>query len=94
MTRRRDRSWRNRVADWLRFLADRIHEDSAFVRSNLTFHYRDGVGIVVEENQGRGCPLWYLRDEYDLAHEVTVTIKGREYPTSLPIDLTKLGGTP
>jgi len=64
-------SFRYWLAQRLRFLSDRIHPDSAFRHTGMSFHFKTGHGIIMEECSGRGCPLWYQgRDDYELAHQV------------------------
>jgi hypothetical protein len=61
---------RRSIADRLRFLADRIDPASAFRMSHLRFYFRTGVGLVVDREGHRGCPLWWRGPDYHLAHEV------------------------
>lgn len=58
---------RQRLARRLRFLADRVDDDGAMVDTGMNFTFEDRVGIRVRHD-GRGCPMWYRRADYDLAH--------------------------
>lgn len=63
---------RLRLAQRLRFAADHIHPSSAFRCTCMTFYFRDGHGIVVDQDGHDGCPLWYRGDDdYAKAHAVT-----------------------
>ena len=58
-------SIRQRIAQRLRFLADRIDWYGAPKMTHLSFTFELGEGVVIHED-GRGCPLWYLgNDDYE-----------------------------
>lgn len=60
---------KERIAWWLRCLADRIDYNNSFAcASPFTFTFEKGIGIVIRED-GKGCPIWYLRPQRELAHE-------------------------
>lgn len=53
----------------LRFLADRIHPDTAPRAAGFSFTFERGQGVVFDDQGRRGCPLWYLgHAEYDRAY--------------------------
>lgn len=59
---------RQRLAQQLRFLADRIDYAGAPKAIGWSFTHEEGEGIRFRED-GRGCQLWHLGDaEYDKAH--------------------------
>lgn len=59
---------RQRLAQQLRFLADRIDYAGAPKALHWSFTIEDQGGVRFRED-GRGCRLWYLGDaEYDKAH--------------------------
>lgn len=62
------REW---FAQRLRFLADRIDYNSAFVALGANFKMVKGLGIVIEQTDGiqvnpppEGVQLWYIVSEY------------------------------
>lgn len=64
----RFRAW---VGRRLRFLADRIDYDNAFVAVAANFKMVKGVGMVIEQTDGiqvspppEGVQLWYIVSEY------------------------------
>lgn len=60
---------RERLAQWLRKTADRLHHPSAPKLMGWSFTFERGVGIVFND-QGRGCRLAYFGDdEYARAHD-------------------------
>jgi hypothetical protein len=61
---------RLRLASWLRKYADRLDYDGAPKRTSWSFTHEDGWGTVFNQD-GYGCPLWYMGDDYELAHEVS-----------------------
>lgn len=61
---------RRRLAWRLRFLADRIHPESAFGAVSYSLRFIEGKGAeVIEEGIGnkppRGQRLWAIREEHD-----------------------------
>jgi hypothetical protein len=57
-----------RIGWWLRRLADRIDHKHAPKGIHWSFTFEPYTGIEFNED-GRGCPLWYLDDEsYERAH--------------------------
>lgn len=61
------KGWRQRLARRLSFLADRIDPAGAPRKVSVSFTFEDCVGFSTNED-GRGCPLWYLGDDdYDRA---------------------------
>jgi hypothetical protein len=59
---------RERLAEWLRLWADRIHHPSAPKMIGWSFTFERGEGIVFHPDR-RGCPLAYLgAREYERAH--------------------------
>lgn len=68
MLRTGGKTWRERLAIRLRWTADRIHWESAFMATSQRFTFEQDGGFVLNE-EGRGCLLWYRGlDEYDKAH--------------------------
>jgi hypothetical protein len=49
------------IAERLRRIAERLDRDGAPKRSAVSFTFERGIGIVTHLD-GRGCPLWNLRD--------------------------------
>lgn len=65
---RRD-TLRRRLGWWLRMLGDRISPDTGpRWTGTLSFTIEEGRGLVVRKD-GRGCPLWYMAEDYDRAHD-------------------------
>ena len=59
---------RRYIANRLRFLADRIHHESAFVLFTAgRMHLEAGKGWVLRDKPGEdiGIKLWYRANEYD-----------------------------
>lgn len=57
------------IAERLRRLADRIDHKGAPKGLSWSFTIEPGRGVVFNQD-GRGCPLWYLGDaNYDRAHD-------------------------
>ena len=54
-----------RLAKRLRYLADRLDPDGAPRGTSLSFVFRNGVGIVINQD-GYGGPLYTLRDHPDI----------------------------
>lgn len=62
-------SCRRQLADWLRMWADRIDETSGprlMGPHSFTIEHLEGIRF---RQDGRGCPLWYMNEEYDRAHD-------------------------
>lgn len=56
------------IADAMRLLADRLDSHNAPRAVGYSFTFESGKGLVFND-QGRGCPLWYLgHDDYERAH--------------------------
>lgn len=56
----------------LRRLADRLDRAGEPKRTSWSFTIEDGQGVVFNQD-GRGCPLWYLGDaDYERAHAESV----------------------
>lgn len=61
------------LATRLRYLADRIHPDTAFRHPGLHFTMESGRTAVIND-QGRGCPIWYYgHADYECAHTEAVS---------------------
>jgi hypothetical protein len=57
------------MAEWLRKWADRIDDTSGpRLMSPHSFTFEDRRGIVFREDH-RGCPIWYMNEDYDRAHD-------------------------
>lgn len=58
------------IANRLRTVADRIDQTSGPRRMTSVsgFTFEDGIGTVFR-NDGRGCPVWYLEQDYHRAHD-------------------------
>lgn len=60
---------RQRFAWWLRMLGDRISPDTGpRGASPYRFTFEEGEGIRFRED-GRGCPIWYMAEDWHLAHD-------------------------
>lgn len=60
---------RRRLAEWLRKWADRIDDTSGpRLMGPYSFTIEDHRGTVIRQD-GRGCPLWYMNEDYALAHD-------------------------
>lgn len=56
---------RKRIGWWLRCWADRIDPKHGPRRmSGIAFTFELGKGAVFNED-GYGCPLWYMAEDYD-----------------------------
>ena len=62
--------FRTRVARRLRFLADRVDPTTGPRRMTAVsgFTFEEGIGVVFRDD-GRGCPLWYMAQDHDRAHD-------------------------
>lgn len=61
----REKGWRRGFAESLRWSADRVGPEDAFVGGGMTMHLVRGRGWVVDPEGKRGVPTWYRRCEYD-----------------------------
>lgn len=61
---------RTRLARRLRFLADRVDPTTGprLMTAVSGFTFEEGLGVVFRDD-GRGCPLWYMQQDYDRAHD-------------------------
>jgi hypothetical protein len=65
---RRD-TLRRRLGWWLRMLGDRVSPDTGpRWMSPYSFTIEPHRGIVLRQD-GRGCPLWYMTEDHDRAHD-------------------------
>jgi hypothetical protein len=67
---------RARIARRLRHTADRIDPTTGPRRMTAVsgFTYEPGLGIVFRDD-GRGCPVWYMNQDYHRAHDEAGDIK-------------------
>lgn len=68
-----DLTWRRRIAEWLRWLADKLGPEDAFHLSSLKMRIVENVGYVVDEGPWNGVPLWYRASEFHKAGEGSPT---------------------
>lgn len=62
-------TWRQRFGWWLRMLGDRVSPDTGPRGMSYSFTFETGKGVVLHEGERQGCPLWYMQEDYDRAHD-------------------------
>lgn len=75
---------RGRIADRLRFWADRLDRPGAPKATHVRFTFEDRIGIVFRDD-GRGCRLWYYGDQdYERAHTEAGPVTGATATAWMP----------
>lgn len=60
---------RARLAFYCQVVAARISpETGPRSMGGVTFTFEDGLGMVIRTDH-RGCPLWYMSEDYERAHD-------------------------
>lgn len=70
------KNFRTRLARRLRFAADRLDPTTGprLMTAVRGFTFEDGIGVVFRDD-GRGCPLWFMAEDYDRAHDEAGDLK-------------------